>query len=1016
MRRRALLLMLILAAVASPARAAMAQGIAGASLQGSVTAGPRPVAGADVTLTNDSTGNVWRAVTSQRGAFWFDNLPIVGRFSLDVRALGYQHTVVRDIVLRLGDRAVRNVALDASALALDAVIVGAPAADRDPGAGGPAQDISGDAARRLPLLDRDFVHLFTLSSQSTGASPPSIGGQFARFNAIQVDGGSAGDFLGVEVTPGASADARSLPLEAIQEIRILVSPFDVRDGGFSGGLINAVTRSGTNDTHVSTLASLTASGLVGNDPSGAAPQRFSSAEYGLTAAGPVIRNRLHYFASGEVKVEGAPAVSTVAVNDSIAEQVARISRATYGFDPGGTETPTLRNPTWNLFTKLSWQASPRHLVDMSVNVLGGRLDSLERAIVNRTNRDGWALSNSGLAVRTSSLTARARVASDLGAAANELVASWAVTSNSQDSRLAVPLFLVQTDAPSTYVAAGSFKSAEGTRTNERAVELTDNFSWTAGRHVLTVGTQDQLLHFDDNILVTSWGVWTFPSASSYALAQPSRYEVTFPRQGGLPSYSSVAVASYAQDRWSPSSRLTVTVGLRYDVPTFDRPARDTALANDAALGHLDTSRFPSGNGELAPRVGFSYDARGGERPWIVRGGVGSFVARPPYVWMTNAYTDVADLVCDAAAGVPAPTTNIGALPRSCMLSGANAVPTTTTFAPNVRFPETVKADVGLEHSLGRAFTASVDLMTARTSNSFAVTDRNLAVTGVSTEERIMYGTIPPIGLARPNRIDPAFGPVYRVDNLSGDRYWSATWSVSRQWSDSRLLEIGYTWSRTRDPSSLFGASSLLNFQNNPIGTSLNDRPLSRSNRDVPNSLVATGVTPMGFGATLSGILQARSGSPYAYVANGDANADGAAGNDLFYVPRSPTDISLRDPSQYAALDSFIQSESCLRSQRGQIMARNSCRNPSVWTLDARLAKSIRGLELSADVFDLPNLIDRRWGVTRATALKEGVAIVSAAGWDPRALRPLYSLTLPVRDVALPGSSEWRIQVGVRQSF
>ena len=933
-----------------------------------------------------------------------------------MRALGYQHTVIRDIVLRLGDRAVRNVALDASALALDAVIVGAPAADRDPGAGGPAQDISGDAARRLPLLDRDFVHLFTLSSQSTGASPPSIGGQFARFNAIQVDGGSAGDFLGIEVTPGASADARSLPLEAIQEIRILVSPFDVRDGGFSGGLINAVTRSGTNDTHVSTLASLTASGLVGNDPSGAAPQRFSSAEYGLTAAGPVIRNRLHYFASGEVKVEGAPAVSTVAVNDSIAEQVARISRATYGFDPGGTETPTLRNPTWNLFTKLSWQASPRHLVDMSVNVLGGRLDSLERSIVNRTNRDGWALSNSGLAVRTSSLTARARVASDLGAAANELVASWAVTSNSQDSRLAVPLFLVQTDAPSTYVAAGSFKSAEGTRTNERAVELTDNLSWTAGRHVLTVGTQDQLLHFDDNILVTSWGVWTFPSASSYALAQPSRYEVTFPRQGGLPSYSSVAVASYAQDRWSPSSRLTVTAGLRYDVPTFDRPARDTALANDAALGHLDTSRFPSGNGELAPRVGFSYDARGGERPWIVRGGVGSFVAR--------AALRVDD---QRIYGCGRPRLRCGGrraraddehrrAPEVVHVVGRERGADDDDVRPERALPRDGQGGRGARafawarvHGVGRSHGGAHEQFVHAHGPQPRCDRREHRGT-----HHVRHDSPDRVRAAEPNRSGirtglPGRQPIRRSLLV---RHVECVAAVERLApSRDRLHLVAHA--RPQQP---VRSVEPVDFQNNPIGTSLNDRPLSRSNRDVPNSLVATGVTPMGFGATLSGILQARSGSPYAYVANGDPNADGAAGNDLFYVPRSPTDISLRDPSQYAALDSFIQSESCLRSQRGQIMARNSCRNPSVWTLDARLAKSIRGLELSADVFDLPNLIDRRWGVTRATALKEGVAIVSAAGWDPRALRPLYSLTLPVRDVALPGSSEWRIQVGARQSF
>ena len=1029
--------LIALMAAAAVSRAAAAQGLAGAAVQGTVMAQSRAVSGASVTLKNDSTGNVFRAVTSERGAFRFDNLPVVGSFTLEVRAIGYRPSTTRGLVLHLGDRLPLDISLDASPQALESVRVEARRETRDAGAGAPAQNISGDAARELPLLNRDFVGLFLLSSQATGSPAPSIGGQNSRLNAIQVDGATAGDRFGVNVTTGAGNGARSLPLDAIQEIQILLSPFDVRYGGFSGGLINAVTRSGTNDRTSSVSATVSASDLVGDDPGAGAPSRFTSAQYAASAGGPIVHDRLQYFASAELQREQGPPVSTASVNDSLARRVAEISRDVYGFDPGGTEAPTLRNPTWNAFGKLTWQASSQHLVDLSVNALGAQADALGRSSTTMANRNGWALSNSGSIGRTAATTVRARVASGFGSASNELVASASTTSDWQDSQSAVPLFLVATDPiAANYVAAGSFSSAEGTRTDQRSLEVTDNVSWTLGRHVLTFGAQGQQLRFHDNILVNSRGVWTFPSVDAYAEGAPSRYEVLISQRPGTPlaNYSSRIFAGYAQDRWAISPRLTVTAGLRVDVPTFDRPLRDTLLAKDAALDSIDTSIFPSGNAVWSPRAGFSFVSGRAEHPWVVRGGAGVFSGTPPYTWMTNAYSatgmDATTLICAANVDpVPPPVTNVAMLPTTCSPSGVGGrvpVPTVTTFAPNTRFPATLKLGLGIEHDIGGGLVASIDAMVARTRNSLTLVDDNLVPRGTDGEGRVMYGTILPTGASKPARLDSsAFGPVYRFENVSGDRYSSLTLNASKRWTDSRWVQLGYTWSRTLDLNSFTGLSSTILFQNNPIEGSLDDRALSRSFRDVPHNFVAAGAAPIGFGVTASGILRATSGTPFAYIVGGsqnaDANADGTSGNDLFYVPRTASDISLNSQGSsggngYAALDAYIAGEPCLASQRGRIMERNSCRNPSTWDLDARLAKSIRGFEISADVFDLPNLLYSRWGVTRATTSREGVPIVSVVGWDDANRRPVYKLTLPTRDNAVPGMSEWRIQLGVRQRF
>ena len=232
--RAALCLALVLLARTGVARS---QGLAGASVRGTVIAeSRRPVSAARVALTNTATGNVWRVVTPANGTFLFDNLPVGGPFTLDARAIGHQPVVRTGIMLRVGDRVTIDVPLDAAqARTLDAVVVRS-SSQRDAGAGGPNDAVSGEAARRLPLLDRNFIGLFALSPLTSGNPPLAIGGQHPRFNAIQIDGGSAGDFFGVNATPGGGTGASLLSLEAIDEVSVLIAPFDVRQAGFSGGL------------------------------------------------------------------------------------------------------------------------------------------------------------------------------------------------------------------------------------------------------------------------------------------------------------------------------------------------------------------------------------------------------------------------------------------------------------------------------------------------------------------------------------------------------------------------------------------------------------------------------------------------------------------------------------------------------------------------------------------------------------------------------------------------------------
>ena len=1032
---RGLALALLLTARATPA-----QGVSDASVRGSVVApSGAPLANARVTLRHARTGAVREMVTGERGGFTFENVPVGGPYLLEARSLGFEPATIYDISLHVGDQMVRRFVLGATALRLDDILVrGSPL--RDAGAGGAAYAIPGSVVRSLPLLDRNFVGLFALAPQGTGNGDLSIGGQHRRLNAIQVDGGSAGDFFGVSNTPGAAAGARALSLEALEELRLLVAPFDVRQGGFAGGLINAVTRSGTNQLGGSALLSLTNAQLVGRDTAGAASNPFNSLQYGLSAGGPVVRDRLHFFVAIDLQSRRTPFAGPSAsdpatgISAGTAQLARRVFSDRYGIDAGGPDAPTLDTPNGSLFVKFSWQPSSGHRVELSHNVVNARSDQLNRTVRNRNNRDGWQLANSGSVARADLFTTRLKATSVAGPFTNEFIASAGVVDSRTDSRQRTPLFLVQGDVVGNYLAGGSVKGAQGTDTRQRIVEFADNLSWSRGTHLFTVGTQEQLLHFRDNFFLGAWGVWTFGNVDSLDLRLPSRYEVALPvRPGGpLADYSASNVAGYLQDRWSVSARATLTFGVRVDVPFFEVPSRNPALAANESLGRIDTGVFPSGNAVLSPRLGFALDV-GRDHATLLRGGAGGFTGRPPYAWLSAAYANTGReqslLVCDAASGVPAPVTDITALPSRCPgTTPTSPVPSVSVFDRGFHFPQAVKYDLGLDHDFGRGLTGSLDVIQTRTANTSLVRDVNLIARGSSADGRVMYGTISVAGVARPTRIATGFGAVYRFENVSADRATAVTATVQKQWASGAQLQAGYQWSRTDDVMSAAGFTGSAIFQNNPIDGTITDRRLRRSARDIPHNLVVTATAPPVLGVTGSLWLRARSGTPYAYVASGDANADGAQGNDLAYVPRDASDISLANPAAWPALDAFVESEGCLRRQRGRIMARNSCRNPSVQSLDVRLTRNVRlggaqNVEVSADFFNVANLLNASWGLVREATDREVRALLVVSGWDPVASRPVYTVptldgreSLPGRGAVVVDESRWRMQLGLRYRF
>lgn len=1020
-----------------------AQGRSGAAVVGRVeTVDAVPIVGARVELVNRETGNRFQTTTDHGGRFWFESLA-PGGYALTASAIGYGPSPRQLFVLAVGRRHVvavplapvrRLAEIQATAVPLDAA-----------GAGGPTIVAGADVVAATPLLGRDVLGL--LNATPFGAPGRNGGfsysGQGTRFNGIEIDGSRGNDVYGIDPdgTPASAASGRAISVEAIREFQVMVAPFDVRYGQFTGGFVNLATRSGTNRFEGSAFGFLQRPGLVGRDPGGLTAGAFRNDQWGAVIGGPIIPNRLHFFAVADLANQATPFAGfspddpTTGVLRATAERIRTAIRQRFGFDPGGADSPVIHQSSHNWFGKLTWQPSPRHWLELSYNRVDASLDNFNRRVTNRRNRDGWQLANSGARLASGSATTHLRAVSSMGRVVNEAVVSYQGALERQVLPNIVPLFLVQADQLNTYVAAGSVKS-QLTSMAQHGFELTDNLTWHAGGHELTLGGAFQRYRFKDVFFPGSLGVWTFGSVAALEAGQPNRYEVALPVRAGGPvaAFDAGMMAGYLQDRWSPWPSLELTLGVRIDVPVLDYPVENPTLAASTELGRIRTSDLASGYPMLSPRIGFQFQPGSGGRT-VIRGGAGVFTARPPLQWFGEAFVSTGleqvTLSCELADGVPAPTADVTALPRSCLNGGLPTSPPATIsyFDPGFRFPQTIKLALGLDQALGDGWMASVDLIHSRSRNQVYVTDVNLVERGVSSEGRRMYGVLGLGGNAQPTRIDGAnFGPVYRHENRSADRSTAVTVRVEKNFGRVKTT-AGYTWSRSLDLMTVAASSALINLQNNALDGPLDDRVLRPSAFDVPHRLTLTAAAdlPLGFG--LGVLATAQAGTPYAYVVNGDANADALAGNDLFYIPRNAADITLTDPARYSDLDRFIRSEPCLDRQRGRLMARSSCRNPWVTTLDVRMSKTFgmvgRWIAVTADLFNLPNLIDRDWGVTRVTGLTEELPLLSVAGVDPVHGRPVYAIPtapgtgeslFPMRRRPQAELSRWRAQLGARVSW
>lgn len=1064
-----------------------AQGVTTAAVAGRVTdetgAG---VAEIEILFTKASTGERFSAHTDADGRYNLENVAIGGPYTVTFRGLGFEPKTVNDLYLRLGQRLDLNQTLKRTAVELAAVIVPAEQNPVIANRTGAAGFVSDSELHRFPTLARNFTEFVQTVPQVVGIGPtggaPSIAGANNRFNNIQIDGGVNNDLFGLAAsgTPGGQSNAHPISIEAVKEYQVLIAPFDVRQGSFTGGLINAVTYSGTNDYHGSAFFFYQDKSIVGNDTLDHQIADFQQNQYGFSLGGPIMRDRLHFFVSGDFQTRGLPTTSLapptsitigddttggadsigVGIRKATADTVQKILKNTYGFDPGTYKTVTLDNPDANVFVKLTGELATNSRLEVSYNYVNSNQDNLTRNPTQTGFRDGYQLSQSGYNFATKTNTIRAIWTAQLGAKySNELITGYQRIRDNRVLPNDVPLIFVNGDRSGTFLASGGERFSQANSLNQDIYEVTDNLTFPMGtNHLLTVGTHNEFFTFYNVFFPASIGVWSFASPAALEAGQAYRYEIAVPGNATLRpngpnvQWSVQQFGGYVQDRWEPVRGLALTGGIRYDLPNMGTAIPTNAKLDSAApVGlNINTAEFPKSNGLFSWRLGAHYDLTG-DGATIVRGGLGTFTGRPPYVWLSNAFSNTgleqATLVCDGAFSssggttdtVPTFTVDPNNQPTHCGTGGAGAtppIPSIVYFDPSFKFPQVFKVAAGLDRTLGQGLFATLDFVYSKTLNQMYLNDMNLK--GIQSympgeAGRPMYGTITASGGANPVRISPNFRDVIVHTNKSDDQNLSLALQLTKRWPNGLEFDVGYAYSRAQDLISLGSSIAASNLRFTPLDGTLANRNLRTSAFDQPHKITVSGTVNGPLRSRFSLIYVGVSGTPYAYVVSNDANADGISSNDLVYVPRNASDISLAPGQSFKQLDSYINSEPCLANQRGRIMERGSCRNPWMNFLNARLAfsiPSVRGqsLEVIGDMFNVLSfvggilnnsyLFQNTWGQIKQTSSFENANLLQAVGYDNTFQRPIYRLNFSAVNLnrLQVDPSRWRLQLGVRYAF
>ncbi|MEO5997619.1 MAG: carboxypeptidase regulatory-like domain-containing protein [Chitinophagaceae bacterium] len=1068
---------------------------------GIVSDGKTPLSGATVVVNNISTGAKYTTTTRKEGRYNIPNLRVGGPYTVSVSFVGFKEEKQENIFLLLGQESKADFKLSPSATTLENVVVATARQEKviNKNRTGSQEIINRSQIERLPTLNRSLLDFTKLTPSSSGFN---IGGRNGFLNTVTVDGANLTNTFGLGSSPalGSQTNSQPISLDAIEQIQVNVSPYDVRQGGFSGAGINSVTRSGTNQFKGTVYTFLRSPDIQGYDVGKVTipKQDYKYNQRGAAIGGPIIRNKLFFFISGEQERLTQPGTSFIAsdashpaggaVSQVKADTLAKLSKFlkdNYNYDTGPYQGYSYKTQSDKLTVKLDWNINSNNTFTVKYNYLKSfrEIQASNSGSINSVNgrtpgTTAMPFYGSGYAQNNNFKIFIGELNTRLGnKASNKLQVGYSALRDYRAllSPQVFPLVDILNGSGNPFTSFGNEQYSYGNLLSTDIYQISDIFNLYKGSHELSFGTQNYYRKYRNGFSPSYQGVYRFNSladfyASASGIKAAPRYDLSyaFGKDGSFPfaTPSAFELGLFAQDKWRILPNLTVTYGLRVDVPFFQ--AEFTSNPAVPALSfrnnlHVDVGRKPSTNPLFSPRVGFNWDVNN-DQVMQIRGGAGLFAGPPPFVWISNQASNNGVQFGSISAGTTylfSPDVN-----KYRPATGSNTAYSINVTDKDFKYPQVLKTTLAIDRKLPGDIILTLEGNYSKDINNVNFENINLPATGTAfagSDKRIRYSnTKIYAGTGGATLANPNIGNAILMKNYNKGYAYYVTLQAQKTFHNL-YLNAAYTYSKSKDLN-VGGSTAGTLWGSRPVTGDPNAPELGYSNFYVPHRVIASAsyrfeyaknfATSIGliFEASASVIPEVTLYASASYVYNGDMNNDGNTSNDLIYIPKDQNDIVLvpvntnggvitdtRTTAEiWSQLNNYIDQDKYLSKNRGKVAERNGLIMPFFKKLDLNVTQEFaiktgktdvnkHTVRLTFDLINVGNMINKNWSAAKTTNVTnilkyEGIAPAgSADAGKPRYSFPyldaskLIPLTSTFKDYT-GLLSRWQGQIGVRYLF
>ena len=958
-------------------------------MSGKVKADNEDVIGATIEAVHTPSGTRYVAVTNTKGQFNINGMRSGGPYEVTISYIGYETKKVNGVVLQLGETYNLNTTMNEDSQVLGEVVVQGKATKLNIEKMGATTNITSAQMAAVPTVSRSITDMTRLSPY--GGNGMTFQGSDGRTANFTVDGANFNNNFGLSGNlPGGG---NPISIEAIEEMQVVISPYDVRQTNFIGGGVNAITMSGTNTfkgaAYIYHRNENMRGDAIDGEQIGGARAKDRKTTYGFKLGGPIIKDKLFFFVNGEMDKTPTIANRWRASENGVADADNYISRATvadlqkvsdhlkskYGYDTGSFSNFPADESNYKLLARLDWNINDMHKVALRYNFTKNRawnapnassMDGGTRMSGGRTSQYAMSYANSMYAmdnlVHSFSLDLNSRFSDKIS---NQLLATYSKLDDVRATESDDFPFIDILKDNQNYIAAGYELFTYNNAVHNTIWNIKDDVTAYLGAHKVTGGILFEHQMADNQYMRNGTGYYRYTSLDDFLSgAAPEVVCLTYGYNGETSPAARVSfnkVSLYGQDEWNISDNFKLTYGLRLDSWFYNngdlmtnKKIYDLTYMVDGEERHIDTGKWPGSKVSVSPRIGFNWDVFG-DKSFKVRGGTGLFTGRLPLVFFTNMPTNSGMVQYQAqinaknaaAKGFTMDEFAGGVLRRTELLDKLaqlgypmtidptqGSIPSSISAVdPDFKMPQVWKSSLAFDYSVPVSFPLSVTVegIVNKTVNAASIRDWSMKDAG---------------GFARFNGVDnrPIYPTNFRqgtkafiLENTSRGYGWSASATINARPAEWLSVMAAYTHTVSKEVTSLPGSAAESAFTYVPTVQGPNNIHLHNGVNVTPDRFVAS-VTAHDKGNNHYSLIYEtwRGGYNYSYMTTNDMNGDGY-NYDAIYIP---TDAQVeKGEFRFVSEDDktrfmdYVHNNSYLKNHQGEYAEGYSVYSPWVHRID-----------------------------------------------------------------------------------